>query len=482
MTTAPVETYTCELVTEQNEPMEEIILPNTPTMGTLPDAATPSFAPLSHIEQLPPLNHLPKNSPTFNLQAPNDVDLLAYTQMLRGVLADGKINPDESQLLRDWATRHRINEEQHDAALSKLGWSAELYSAACQQCIKPPPEKETATSAIAVRLAGCLLAANAGFVNGAALSGMYDTAVSHVTGTTTRIGLGEGDVAAHVYLILSFVLGSTICGWIIGKNQVNFGLALYGFALLAVALLLLCSALAIDYTVAKYLAAMAMGLQNGMATTYSGAVIRTTHMTGCATDLGLLIGRMSRRLFNSIWLDLHQVDKDDQRADASKFLLLSLLLGSFIIGGALGGEAYKKIGYKVLFVSASLCFALGLGYMLYRILILKRKLLDNEADAEVEVTYDVLETTSANKAQQQQDVAGVAPGGVSTPTNLELRRYSLCVRPRLTRNSMGHLGLDSDQRRVSVALKGHLVSQVQADGSPTLGALQSPPPGVRRLS
>ena len=33
---------------------------------------------------------------------------------------------------------------------------------------------------------------------------------------------------------------------------------------------------------------MALGLQNAMTTRFSGAVIRTTHLTGMTTDLGLL--------------------------------------------------------------------------------------------------------------------------------------------------------------------------------------------------
>lgn len=34
--------------------------------------------------------------------------------------------------------------------------------------------------------------------------------------------------------------------------------------------------------------AMALGIQNAMTTKLSGAVIRTTHLTGLTTDLGIL--------------------------------------------------------------------------------------------------------------------------------------------------------------------------------------------------
>src|SRR5690606_9389894 len=42
-------------------------------------------------------------------------------------------------------------------------------------------------------------------------------------------------------------------------------------------------------------AAAACGLQNAMATAYSGAVVRTTHVTGIVTDLGLAFSHWLRR-------------------------------------------------------------------------------------------------------------------------------------------------------------------------------------------
>jgi Protein of unknown function (DUF1275) len=52
-----------------------------------------------------------------------------------------------------------------------------------------------------------------------------------------------------------------------------------------------------------YMLAMACGMQNGMTTRYSGAVVRTTHLTGMFTDMGLLIGHLLRsdRDFQDMW-------------------------------------------------------------------------------------------------------------------------------------------------------------------------------------
>ena len=71
----------------------------------------------------------------------------------------------------------------------------------------------------------------------------------------------------------------------IGKTQVNFGLALYGRVHLGTAVIVFLAAAMAEYHASVYLASMAIGMQNGVAATYSGAVARTTHMTGIVTDL-----------------------------------------------------------------------------------------------------------------------------------------------------------------------------------------------------
>merc|ERR1719272_133898 len=120
-------------------------------------------------------------------------------------------------------------------------------------------------------------------------------------GTASRLGMqldgnAEGDWYRSLLALLAFVLGSTICGMLIGKDTVRIGMAKYGLVLIGNCLLLCLTVVLSDSDVAAYLAIAACGLQNGMATSYSGAVIRTTHVTGIATDVGLLLGRMLRRL------------------------------------------------------------------------------------------------------------------------------------------------------------------------------------------
>jgi uncharacterized membrane protein YoaK (UPF0700 family) len=80
-----------------------------------------------------------------------------------------------------------------------------------------------------------------------------------------------------------------------------------------------------------------MGLQNAIITKLSNAVIRTTHLTGMVTDVGILLGRI--------------VDTVSRRTDAALTpeitalrLLISLIV-LFFIGGITGAFGFKHLGF-----------------------------------------------------------------------------------------------------------------------------------------
>jgi uncharacterized membrane protein YoaK (UPF0700 family) len=107
----------------------------------------------------------------------------------------------------------------------------------------------------------------------------------------------------------------------------------------------------------------AMGLQNSLVTRISNATVRTTHLTGLFTDLGIELSQLffyddieiKQKLFSSIKLRL-------------------TIISFFFIGGIIGGIFYLKIGLDVLFISA---FALVLG-IVYDNIKLKIKLLQKK--------------------------------------------------------------------------------------------------------
>ena len=147
-----------------------------------------------------------------------------------------------------------------------------------------------------------LLACVGGMVNVVGYLGFEHQAVTHLTGTTTLLGaaLADGDLRALSRLggvLLAFVAGAALGGLIVQDSTLRLGRR-YGVALvLESALLFAAVPLFRHHQIGGVLcAAMACGLQNAMATTYSGAVIRTTHLSGMFTDLGIGLGHALRGL------------------------------------------------------------------------------------------------------------------------------------------------------------------------------------------
>lgn len=111
----------------------------------------------------------------------------------------------------------------------------------------------------------------------------------------------------------------------------------------------------------------AMGLQNSLVTTISGSVVRTTHLTGLFTDLGI---ELSQLFFYK------EVQQKNRLISSIK--LRFTIIGFFFIGGIAGGFLYSKIGLHSLTIAAIVLSA-GLVYdnFKFRFILLKRKLKSN---------------------------------------------------------------------------------------------------------
>jgi uncharacterized membrane protein YoaK (UPF0700 family) len=83
-----------------------------------------------------------------------------------------------------------------------------------------------------------------------------------------------------------------------------------------------------------------MGLQNAIITKISKAEIRTTHMTGIVTDIGIEIGKLFYWNVSESGPGATAV-----RADRSRLRLLASLLGMFFIGGLAGALGFKYVGF-----------------------------------------------------------------------------------------------------------------------------------------
>ncbi|WP_442036212.1 YoaK family protein [Microvirga sp. 2MCAF35] len=81
-----------------------------------------------------------------------------------------------------------------------------------------------------------------------------------------------------------------------------------------------------------------MGLQNATVTKISGARMRTTHVTGIVTDIGIELGKL-------LYWNRNAHNPDRIEADRDKLRLLVLLLASFFIGGVVGAIGFSHIGF-----------------------------------------------------------------------------------------------------------------------------------------
>lgn len=113
----------------------------------------------------------------------------------------------------------------------------------------------------------------------------------------------------------------------------------------------------------------AMGLQNALVTMISGSVVRTTHLTGMFTDLGIDL--------SAAFLNRKQWSNDSKR----RLLLRLSIITCFLSGGIIGGYMFQLLHYKTFFLPAGiLLFTIFYDY--FRMKYLKaRSYLHKKIDA-----------------------------------------------------------------------------------------------------
>lgn len=192
------------------------------------------------------------------------------------------------------------------------------------------------------------------FVAGAANAGGFLAVgqyTSHMTGMLSALAdnlvLGQFVlVGAGIASVLAFLFGAMSTAWI-----VNWGMRLqlrsaYGLPLLLEAALLLIFGLfgaamslwqTVFLPVTVVLLCFIMGLQNAVITKISQARIRTTHVTGLVTDLGIELGKL-------LYVNRHP-DMLPVRADRERLRVHAQLVFSFLVGGVAGALGFKYLGY-----------------------------------------------------------------------------------------------------------------------------------------
>lgn len=205
-------------------------------------------------------------------------------------------------------------------------------------------------------LGGVWLAGVAGWVN-ASMLGLGLLPVTHVTGTVSRLSVDVAradtpDASAIIGVVAAFMAGAAVSGAIIGTPTLRIGRR-YGVTMLIEGVLIAAAIAAIHAGhsgAGLGLLAASAGLQNAMASSYAGLIVRTTHVTGIVTDLGFKLGRFLTRREVEPW----------------RALLLVALLGGFFAGGFAGIEAQNRMGLAALAIPAASLIAVGSVYFVWR--------------------------------------------------------------------------------------------------------------------
>jgi uncharacterized membrane protein YoaK (UPF0700 family) len=203
------------------------------------------------------------------------------------------------------------------------------------------------------RLLAGYLATVGGYVNSAGFI-LVGSFTSHVTGNVGRfandVASGQwGAGVAAAMMITAFFVGSFVASMMVESRVFRrLGYA-YAVALLAQASLLMAFQAISNLAETEHprlkdmeslLLCAGMGMQNSLVTRLSGAVVRTTHLTGVVTDIGIEMARWFRwwrgNLSSALHLRLALGANPPAKPVVAKMALLVSIAGGFSIGAVLG--------------------------------------------------------------------------------------------------------------------------------------------------
>lgn len=224
------------------------------------------------------------------------------------------------------------------------------------------------------RLLASYLALVGGFVNSSGFV-LVGTFTSHVTGNVGRLandlaGADYASATAALGMIFCFFIGAFGVSMMIESRFFGHGSRSYSAALVVEALLLMVFTMLSYSTVTLHprvrdaealLLCAAMGMQNALVTRLSGAVVRTTHLTGVITDLGIESARWfrywRRAVSEATGVRLTFGANVAERPQLPKAQLLSTIVLSFLGGAVVGAISAVEVGHAAMLLAAAALIA-----------------------------------------------------------------------------------------------------------------------------
>lgn len=214
---------------------------------------------------------------------------------------------------------------------------------------------------------GYSLAFVAGAINAGGFLAVHQY-TSHMTGIVSLMAdhwvTGSTGVAlSALAALVSFAAGAASSAILINWARRRKLQSEFALPLLVEALLLLCFGVVganlathvwLFVSMTVMLLCFIMGLQNAIVTKISNSVIRTTHVTGMVTDIGIELGK----LVYINW-DRHGKNLPTVRANREKLRMQSTLLILFFVGGLAGAFGFSRLGYAATIPLAAYLFMLA---------------------------------------------------------------------------------------------------------------------------
>ena len=208
-----------------------------------------------------------------------------------------------------------------------------------------------------VFLGAIVLCFNSGYVNSLTFNTIYEIASTHVTGmiTLSSIALYRKHYTTFFYFgmnYLLFLLGSITSGVFIYYDHFHLGKR-YGKMLILIGVIQILGLLLEHYYPQSiyfvWCCSLTSGMQNALTSKYSKNLVRSTHMTGCTTDFGLIVGHAL-------------IGKDDE---TWKLPLLGGSIFVFFLGGLLGTLAYDSYTHYALLFSIVTTIVAGIVHVAF---------------------------------------------------------------------------------------------------------------------
>ncbi|WKD85671.1 hypothetical protein KCTC32516_01014 [Polaribacter huanghezhanensis] len=176
--------------------------------------------------------------------------------------------------------------------------------------------------------------------------------------------------------IFSFLFGSFSSSFLIEKFRKNKRFNIFLLPTIIESLILISIGILSNITQVKYpnliicFLLFAMGIQNSFVTKISNAVVRTTHLTGLFTDLGIDLSQL-------FFPKLHP-NREKLKANIK---LRIYIISFFFAGGLFGGFLYSKLDFKLntlIFGAFILLISLFYDDLRYKLIKTKRKYIQKK--------------------------------------------------------------------------------------------------------